>query len=314
MSKLFLIDAYAIIYRSYYALMKSPRINSKGLNTNAIIGFCYTLREILQKQKPTHIAVAFDHGKTFRHDVFPEYKAQREETPEDIRLAIPIIKDILKALNIPILQVDGFEADDIIGTVAKNAESDGMDVFMLTPDKDYAQLVTNKIHIFRPRHGGGYEDMGPAEVNAKYGIESTSQVIDLLGLMGDSSDNYQGCPGVGEKTAVKLILQFGSIEKMLENTDQIKGKLREKVEASADDIRLSKFLATIRQDVPIDISLDEMRLKKFNEPKLEEIFEELEFKAFAQKFLGHRLRQDKSEDVKKSSEVQTNVNKQLSLF
>ena len=314
MSKLFLIDAYAIIYRSYYALMKSPRINSKGLNTNAIIGFCYTLREILQKQKPTHIAVAFDHGKTFRHDVFPEYKAQREETPEDIRLAIPIIKDILKALNIPILQVDGFEADDIIGTVAKNAESDGMDVFMLTPDKDYAQLVTNKIHIFRPRHGGGYEDMGPSEVNAKYGIESTSQVIDLLGLMGDSSDNYQGCPGVGEKTAVKLILQFGSIEKMLENTDKIKGKLREKVEASADDIRLSKFLATIRQDVPIDISLDEMRLKKFNEPKLEEIFEELEFKAFAQKFLGHRLRQDKSEDVKKSSEVQTNVNKQLSLF
>ena len=223
-------------------------------------------------------------------------------------------KHLLKALNISILQVDGFEADDIIGTVAKNAESDGMDVFMLTPDKDYAQLVTNKIHIFRPRHGGGYEDMGPAEVNAKYGIESTSQVIDLLGLMGDSSDNYQGCPGVGEKTAVKLILQFGSIEKMLENTDKITGKLREKVEASADDIRLSKFLATIRQDVPIDISLDEMRLKKFNEPKLEEIFEELEFKAFAQKFLGHRLRQDKSEDVKKSSEVQTNVNKQLSLF
>jgi DNA polymerase-1 len=218
--KIFLIDAYAIIYRSYYALIRAPRINSKGLNTSAIMGFLNTLNEVIQKEKPTHIAVAFDHGKTFRHEAFNEYKAQREATPEDIKLSIPIIKDLLKAYNIPILQVDGFEADDIIGTVAKMAEDDGMDVFMLTPDKDYAQLVTEKIHMYRPRHGGGYEDMGPKEVCAKYGIESTSQVIDLLGLMGDSSDNYQGCPGVGEKTAVKLINEFGSIEGLLSRTSE----------------------------------------------------------------------------------------------
>ncbi len=314
MKKLFLIDAYAIIYRSYYALIKSPRITSKGLNTSAIIGFCFTLRDILVKEKPTHIAIAFDHGKTFRHEVFPEYKAQREETPEDIRIAIPIIKDILSALNIPILQVDGFEADDIIGTVAKIAEGDGMDVFMLTPDKDYAQLVTEKIHIFRPRHGGGYENMGPAEIRAKYGIENTEQIKDLLGLMGDSSDNYQGCPGVGEKTAIKLIQQFGSIEKMLDNTDQISGKMREKVETAADDIRLSKYLATIRQDVPINTSLEEMKIKDFNIPKLETIFEELEFKTFAKKFLGQRERQGRVGDVNKSSEMQKTVNRQLSLF
>ena len=314
MNKLFLIDAYAIIYRSYYALMKSPRITSKGLNTNAIYGFCYTLRDILVKEKPTHIAIAFDHGKTFRHEVFPEYKAQREETPEDIRRAIPIIKEILSAMNMPILQVDGFEADDIIGTVAKIAESDGMDVFMLTPDKDYAQLVTDKIHIFRPRHGGGYENMGPAEVCEKYGVENSGQVIDLLGLMGDSSDNYQGCPGVGEKTAAKLIQQFGSIEKMLENTDQIKGKMREKVETAADDIRLSKYLATIRQDVPINTSLEEMKIKPFDIPKLETIFEELEFKTFAQKFLGKSVGQGRREDVNKPSEMQKTVNRQLSLF
>ena len=255
MGKIFLIDAYAIIYRSYYALIRAPRINSKGLNTSAIMGFCNTLNEIMQKEKPTHLAVAFDHGKTFRHEAFAEYKAQREETPEDIRASIPIIKDILQAYNIPILQVEGYEADDIIGTVAKMAENDGMDVFMLTPDKDYAQLVTDKIHMYRPRHGGGYENMGPKEVCEKYGIESTSQVIDLLGLMGDSSDNYQGCPGVGEKTAVKLITEFGSIEGLLSRSSELKGKMREKVESSVDDIRLSKFLATIRQDVPVDVPL-----------------------------------------------------------
>ncbi len=309
MGKIFLIDAYAIIYRSYYALIRAPRINSKGLNTSAIMGFCNTLNEIMQKEKPTHLAVAFDHGKTFRHEAFAEYKAQREETPEDIRASIPIIKDILQAYNIPILQVEGYEADDIIGTVAKMAENDGMDVFMLTPDKDYAQLVTDKIHMYRPRHGGGYENMGPKEVCEKYGIESTSQVIDLLGLMGDSSDNYQGCPGVGEKTAVKLINEFGSIEGLLSRSSELKGKMREKVESSVDDIRLSKFLATIRQDVPVDVSLNEMTVKEANKEKLRKIFDELEFKKFAEKLLG-----EETPNVNKIAQKQKNVNVQPSFF
>ena len=309
MGKIFLIDAYAIIYRSYYALIRAPRINSKGLNTSAIMGFCNTLNEIMQKEKPTHLAVAFDHGKTFRHEAFAEYKAQREETPEDIRASIPIIKDILQAYNIPILQVEGYEADDIIGTVAKMAENDGMDVFMLTPDKDYAQLVTDKIHMYRPRHGGGYENMGPKEVCEKYGIDSTSQVIDLLGLMGDSSDNYQGCPGVGEKTAVKLINEFGSIEGLLSRSSELKGKMREKVESSVDDIRLSKFLATIRQDVPVDVSLNEMTVKEADKEKLSKIFDELEFKKFAEKLLG-----TESTNANKPSQKQKSVNIQPSFF
>jgi len=309
MGKIFLIDAYAIIYRSYYALIRAPRINSKGLNTSAIMGFCNTLNEIMQKEKPTHLAVAFDHGKTFRHEAFAEYKAQREETPEDIRASIPIIKDILQAYNIPILQVEGYEADDIIGTVAKMAENDGMDVFMLTPDKDYAQLVTDKIHMYRPRHGGGYENMGPKEVCEKYGIESTSQVIDLLGLMGDSSDNYQGCPGVGEKTAVKLINEFGSIEGLLSRSSELKGKMREKVESSVDDIRLSKYLATIRQDVPVDVPLNEMTVKEADKEKLRKIFDELEFKKFAEKLLS-----TESTNENKPSQKQKSVNTQPSFF
>ncbi len=309
MGKIFLIDAYAIIYRSYYALIRAPRINSKGLNTSAIMGFCNTLNEIMQKEKPTHLAVAFDHGKTFRHEAFAEYKAQREETPEDIRASIPIIKDILQAYNIPILQVEGYEADDIIGTVAKMAENDGMDVFMLTPDKDYAQLVTDKIHMYRPRHGGGYENMGPKEVCEKYGIESTSQVIDLLGLMGDSSDNYQGCPGVGEKTAVKLINEFGSIEGLLSRSSELKGKMREKVESSVDDIRLSKYLATIRQDVPVDVPLNEMTVKEADKEKLRKIFDELEFKKFAEKLLS-----TESTNANKPSQKQKSVNTQPSFF
>ena len=307
--KIFLIDAYAIIYRSYYALIRAPRINSKGLNTSAIMGFLNTLNEVMQKEKPTHIAVAFDHGKTFRHEAFGEYKAQREATPEDIKLSIPIIKDILSAYNIPILQVDGFEADDIIGTVAKMAEGDGMDVFMLTPDKDYAQLVTDKIHMYRPRHGGGYENMGPKEVCAKYGIDSTSQVIDLLGLMGDSSDNYQGCPGVGEKTAVKLITEFGSIEGLLSRTSELKGKMREKVEGAVEDIKLSKYLATIRQDVPVTTPLDQMQVKDPDKEKLRKIFSELEFKKFAEKLLG-----EETANVNKTTQKQKSVNVQPSLF
>lgn len=302
MDKLFLIDAYALIYRSYYALIKNPRINSKGFNTSAIMGFVNTLNEIMTKEQPTHIAVAFDHGKTFRDEAFPQYKAQREETPEDIRRSVPVIKDIIAAMNIPALQADGFEADDIIGTLAVKAGGLGVETYMLTPDKDYGQLVRDNVFIFRPRHGGGYEKMGPKEVCAKYAIDSPQRVIDLLALMGDSADNFPGCPGVGEKTAAKLIAQFGDVDNMLENTADIKGKLREKVESAVDDIRMSKFLATIRTDVPIDLDLDSMRLGEPDEQKMREIFNELEFKTLADKILN------KSKNNKKS------VKQQLDLF
>ena len=286
MAKLFLIDAYALIYRSYYAFLKSPRINSKGLNTSAVMGFCNTLNEVLTKEKPTHIGVAFDHGKTFRHDAFPEYKAQREETPEDIKLSVPVIKQVLEAMHIPILQVDGFEADDIIGTIATRFGADGIDTFMLTPDKDYGQLIGPNVFMYRPRHGGGYEILGEKEVGEKYGIPTPAQVIDLLALMGDSADNFPGCPGVGEKTAAKLINQFGSIDNMLQHTDEIKGKLREKVENAVEDIKMSKFLATIRTDVPMQLDLDELKVEQPDETKLRAIFEELEFKTLINKFLN----------------------------
>ena len=302
MAKLFLLDAYALIYRSYYAFLKNPRINSKGLNTSAVMGFCNTLNEVLTKEKPTHIGVAFDHGKTFRHDAFPQYKAQREETPEDIKLSVPIIKQVLEAMHIPILQVDGFEADDVIGTVATHFGSDGIETFMLTPDKDYGQLIGPNVFMYRPRHGGDYETLGEKEVEAKYGIPTPAQVVDLLALMGDSADNFPGCPGVGEKTAAKLINQFGSIENMLQHTDEIKGKLRDKVENATEDIKMSKFLATIRTDVPIQLQLDELKLEQPDEGKLRAIFEELEFKTLINKFLN------KSEIKQKSEE------KQLDLF
>lgn len=302
MDKLFLLDAYAIIYRSYYAFINAPRINSKGMNTSTVMGFCNTLNEVLTKEKPTHIAVAFDHGKTFRHDAFPAYKAQRQETPEDIKMSIPVIKDILNAFRIPILQVDGFEADDVIGTIAHKADQEGIQTFMVTPDKDYAQLVTDNVFMYRPRHGGGYDTMGPKEVCEKYGIENTAQVIDLLGLMGDSADNFPGCPGVGEKTAAKLINQFGSIENLLSSTDQIKGKMREKVEGAREDIKMSKFLATIRQDVPVSITFDEMKVEEPDETKLREIFTELEFKSLADRIL------------KKSAPKPKTANLQLDLF
>ncbi|WP_315581595.1 DNA polymerase I [Prevotella jejuni] len=286
MSKLFLIDAYALIYRSYYAFLRNPRINSKGLNTSAIMGFCNTLNEVLTKESPTHIGVAFDHGKTFRHDAFPEYKAQREETPEDIKLSVPLIKQILEAMHTPILQVDGFEADDIIGTVATRFGSDGIETFMLTPDKDYGQLIGPNVFMYRPRHGGGYEIIGEKEVEDKYGIPTPAQVIDLLALMGDTADNFPGCPGVGEKTAAKLINQFGSIDNMLQHTDEIKGKLREKVENAVEDIKMSKFLATIRTDVPMQLDLDELKVEQPDEAKLRTIFEELEFRTLINKFLN----------------------------
>ena len=286
MDKLFLLDAYALIYRSYYAFIKNPRINSKGMNTSAIMGFVNTLNEILTKEKPTYIGVAFDHGKTFRNEAFPEYKAQREETPEDIKLSVPIIKELLEAFHIPILQVDGFEADDVIGTLALKAGAAGIETYMLTPDKDYGQLVRENVFQFRPRHGGGYEKMGPKEVCEKYGISSTNQIIDLLALMGDSADNFPGCPGVGEKTAVKLINEFGDIDNLLQHTDEIKGKLREKVENAVEDIKMSKFLATIRIDVPIDFNAEEFRLVEPDREKLRKLFLDLEFKTLADKILN----------------------------
>lgn len=302
MNKLFLLDAYALIYRAYYAFIKNPRINSKGMNTSAVMGFMNTLNEILTKEQPTHIGVAFDHGKTFRDEAFPAYKAQREATPEDIRASVPIIKDIITAMHIPVLQADGFEADDVIGTLATKAGEAGVQTYMLTPDKDYGQLVRDNVFIFRPRHGGGYETMGPKEVCEKYELDSPTQVIDLLALMGDSADNFPGCPGVGPKTATKLIAEFGSIDSILENSAKIKGKLREKVEGAVDDIRMSKFLATIRTDVPIDLDLDALKIQEPDTARLTEIFTELEFKSLLDKF------------VKKPQQPQKTVNLQLDLF
>ena len=302
MDKLFLIDAYALIYRSYYAFIKNPRINSKGLNTSAIIGFVNTLNEVLEKEQPTHLGVAFDpHGPTFRSEAYPAYKAQREATPEDIRLAIPIIKNLLAAYRIPVIQVDGFEADDVIGTLAKKADSiDSLETYMLTPDKDYGQLVSQRTKIYRPRHGGGYEVMGPQEVCAKYDIATPLQVIDLLALMGDSADNFPGCPGVGEKTAAKLINTFGSVDELLKRTGELKGALKTKVEEHVDDIRLSYFLATIKTDVPVDLQLDELAVRQPDEDKLREIFAELEFKSLADRILKKTEKKPKTQNLELS--------------
>ena len=303
MEKLFLLDAYALIYRSYYAFIKSPRINSKGLNTSAIMGFLNTLQEVLTKEQPTHLGVAFDpHGPTFRSEAYPAYKAQREATPEDIKQSVPIIKQILKAWNIPILEAEGYEADDVIGTLASQAGQQGIDTYMLTPDKDYGQLVKDNVKIYRPRHGGGYEVMGPEEVKAKYAIPSTESVIDLLALMGDSADNFPGCPGVGEKTAVKLINEFGTVEELISRTSEIKGALQKKVAEHVDDIKLSKFLATIKTDVPISLNMDELKVTQPNEGELAKIFEELELKSLANKIL------------KKPEAKPKPVNQQLDLF
>ena len=286
MDKLFLLDAYAIIFRSYYAFINRPTINSKGLNTSAVLGFCNTLKEILDKEHPTYLGVAFDQGKTFRHEAYPPYKAQRQATPEDIKLSVPIIQEILQAMHIPILVSEGFEADDVIGTLATKAGEQGVETYMLTPDKDYGQLIRPNVYMFRPRHGGGYDKIGETEIEEKYGIPSAKQVVDLLALMGDSADNYPGCPGVGEKTAVKLINEFGTTENLLEHTDQLKGKMKEKVENAKDDIKMSKFLATIRTDVPIALNLDELKVTSPDVDKLRSIFESLEFKRFTERFLG----------------------------
>ena len=285
-NKLFLLDAYALIYRAYYAFIKNPRINSKGFNTSAILGFVNTLEEVLKKENPTHIGVAFDPaGPTFRHEAFEQYKAQREETPEAIRLSVPIIKDIIRAYHIPILEVAGYEADDVIGTLATEAGRQGITTYMMTPDKDYGQLVSDKVFMYRPKHTGGFEVMGVEEVKAKFDIQSPAQVIDMLGLMGDSSDNIPGCPGVGEKTAQKLVSEFGSIENLLEHTDQLKGALKTKVETNREMITFSKFLATIKIDVPIQLEMDALVREEADENSLRSIFEELEFRTLIDRVL-----------------------------
>ena len=303
MDKLFLFDAYALIYRAYYAFIKNPRINTKGMNTSAVLGFCNTLHEVLAKEKPTYLGVAFDpHGPTFRSEAYAQYKAQREETPEDIRRSVPVIKEILGAMRIPVLEAEGFEADDVIGTLAKKADSEGIRTYMLTPDKDYGQLVGGNVVMYRPRHGGGYETLNEAGVCQKYGITGTAQVIDLLGLMGDAADNIPGCPGVGEKTAVKLLQQFGSVDALLERTGELKGALKKKVEENAEQIRFSKFLATIRTDVPVELDLEKLRVTEPDIAELRRLFTELEFKTLLDKFLNNR------------ENIKNNANGQLDLF
>ena len=278
MKTLLLIDAYAMIYRAYYAFIRAPRMNSRGENTSAVFGFVVTLEDLIKRIKPTHMAVAFDPaGPTFRHEAFEQYKAQRQETPEDIRWAVPRIKNLLEAMNIPVLEAPGYEADDVIGTLAHKAEKDGFEVYMATPDKDYGQLVTEHVFMYRPRHTGGFEKLGPQEVCEKYGLQSQSQVIDLLGLMGDSSDNIPGCKGVGEKTAIQLLHQFGSIENLLANTDQLKGALQRKVQEQVENIRFSYFLATIKTDVPIDFDAQALVCQEKDWDRLAPLYRELEF-------------------------------------
>ena len=290
MEKLFLLDAYALIYRAYYAFIKNPRINSKGFNTSAIMGFINTLEDVLKKENPTHIGIAFDpKGPTFRHEAYEQYKAQREETPEVIRESVPVIKEFIKAYNIPIFEVPGYEADDVIGTLAKQAEKRGIITYMMTPDKDYGQLVSDTTFIYRPKYGDKeFEVMGVERVKEKFGIETTEQLIDLLGLMGDSSDNIPGCPGVGEKTAQKLIAQFGSIERMLENTAELKGALKTKVEENREQILFSKFLATIKTDVPVELNLDSLKREAPNEDELSHLFSFYELRALKERVMKNQ--------------------------
>ena len=288
MEKLFLLDAYALIYRAYYAFIKNPRINSKGFNTSAVMGFVNTLEDVLKKEQPTHIGIAFDPaGPTFRHEAYQQYKAQREETPEVIRLSVPIIKDIIRAYRIPILEVSGYEADDVIGTLATEAGRQGIRTYMMTPDKDYGQLVSDNVFMYRPKYGDKeFEVMGVEEVKAKFDIQSPAQVIDMLGLMGDTADNIPGCPGVGEKTAQKLIAQFGSIENLLDHTGELKGAIKTKVETNREQILFSKFLATIKTDVPIVLDMDGLKREEPDKDELKRIFEDLEFRSLLERVLG----------------------------
>ena len=303
MDKLFLLDAYALIYRSYYAFIKNPRINSKGQNTSAIMGFVNTLHEVREKENPTYMGVAFDpDGPTFRHEAYPEYKAQREACPEDIKASVPMIKDILRAFHIPVLEAKGYEADDVIGTLATKASQAGVQTYMLTPDKDYGQLVGPNVFMYKPRFGDtGYDVLGEKEVTGKYGIANTAQVIDMLGLMGDASDNVPGCPGVGEKTAIKLIREFENIDNLLASTDQLKGAIKKKIEDNRKQIEFSKFLVTIKTDVPIELNLEELKVGEPDEKTLTKMFDELEFKSFANRILN------KSEKKTKTANLQLDL-------
>lgn len=286
--KLFLLDAMALIFRAHFAFSKNPRINSKGLNTGVVLGFTNSLIEILNKEKPTHIGVAFDlPGPTFRHKMFEQYKAQREEAPEDIKTGVPIVKELVKCFNIPILEMSGFEADDVIGTIAKTAANKGFEVFMMTPDKDYAQLVEKHVYLYKPAYMGNAVDvLGVDEVLKKFDIENVDQVRDILGLQGDASDNIPGIPGIGAKTAIKLLKEFGSVENLVENTDKLKGKQKENVENFGKQGILSKELATIVVNVPVDFDEESLKYGGFNEEKLRSLFEELEFRTLAKRVFG----------------------------
>ena len=315
MKKLLLVDAYAMIFRAYYAFIRAPRMNSKGENTSAIFGFCVTLEDLLKKINPTHVGVAFDpKGGTFRHEAYEQYKAQRPETPEDIRKAVPVIKQILEAMNIPVLEVPGFEADDVIGTLSQQGEKAGFEVYMATPDKDYGQLVSDHVFMYRPRHTGGFELMGPKEVCDKYGLQRKEQVIDLLGLMGDASDNIPGCKGVGEKTAVALLQQFGDIDNMLAHTDEIKGALRTKVETQTEEIRFSRFLATIRTDVPIALDENQLAKKEPNIEALTKLYQELEFNSLLKKLAPSSINPPILADKQPTKKAKPADPNQLDLF
>ena len=314
MKKLMLIDAYAMIYRAYYAFIKNPRINSKGVNTSAIFGFINIMEDAIRREQPTHVGVAFDpKGKTFRHEAYEPYKQQREITPEDIRKSVPVIKQLLEAYRIPVLEVPGFEADDVIGTLSKEAEKEGFTVLMLTPDKDYGQLVSENIFMYRPRHSGGFEQMGPQAVCEKYSVQDVSQIIDLLGLMGDKSDNIPGCPGVGEKTAVKLLADFGNIDNLLENTEKLTGALRTKIEMNKENIRFSRYLVTIRTDVPIQFEPDKLLLEEPDKKALADLYRDLEFRTLLVKLQqggADAVAESPAKETKKTSADSS----QLSLF
>ena len=286
--KVFLLDAFALVFRAYYALIRAPRVNSKGKNTNAQFGFTNTLVELITKQKPSHMAVCFDtSAPTERHTDFADYKANRQETPEDISAAVPDIKKIIEGFNIPVIAVDGFEADDVIGTLAKQAEAQGYEVYMVTPDKDYGQLVSEKVKIYKPAYqGNDVEIMGPAEVCAKWNIKDVNQVIDMLGMMGDAVDNIPGIPGVGEKTAAKFLAEYGSLENTLAHADQIKGAMGEKVRKGREMALLSKKLATIITDAPVEFHVEDFKLKEWDKEKLKQIFGELEFRTLGKRLLG----------------------------
>ncbi len=314
--RLFLLDAYALIFRAYYALIKMPRITQSGFNTSAIFGFVNTLEEVLKKENPSHIAVCFDPaGPTFRNEAFAEYKGEREATPEDIKLSVPIIKEIVKAYNIPIIEVEGFEADDVIGTMARKAEKEGFTTYMMTPDKDFGQLVSPDILQYKPSYRGqDFELRGEKEVCERYGIRNTSQVIDLLALMGDKIDNIPGCPGVGEKTAVKLIQEFGSVENLIAKTESLKGALKKKIEENAEQIKFSKYLATIRTDAPVDADPEELKRQPVDKEKLFSIFKELEFRTLADRVRRRLEGEEKTSVALQQKKVTKNITTTPSLF